>query len=68
MAELYVEQVMDTVSKLCEKEGIGEGLFWHWLGNTKFKGDNGALTPERATYIRQHTSSLLKEYKELLNE
>ncbi len=62
MAELYVEAVIDRVASTCKTRGIGEGLFWDWLGNIKFKEDNGNLTPERAMFIKQNIDSLLNEY------
>lgn len=63
MAEPYVESVMRVVSNACQRNGISESHFWHWLGNTRFKGDNGNLTPERAKQIKDDVEDLITEYK-----
>ncbi len=66
MAEQYVELVMERVAEVCGRNNINEGEFWDWLGNVKFKEDNGNLTIERATLIRQNVPQLLNEYRRLL--
>ncbi len=63
MIEPYVVQVMNDVSKYCQDKEICEGLFWGWLGNNKFKQDNGNLTPDRASFISKNIDFLFKEYK-----
>ena len=63
MAELYVENTMDVVSRACDAAGVGEGYFWDWLGNHKFKEDGGDLTQARAQQIRRTISALLREYQ-----
>ena len=62
MAELYVENTVDVVSRACDAVGVNEGYFWDWLGNHKFKEDGGNLTQARAQQIRRTISALLREY------
>ena len=63
MAELYVENTMDVVSRACDAAGVSEGYFWDWLGNHKFKEDGGGLTRARAEQIRRTIPALLREYQ-----
>ena len=63
MAELYVENTVDVVSRACDAVGVNEGYFWDWLGNQKFKEDGGDLTPARAEQIRRTIPALLREYQ-----
>ena len=63
MAELYVENTVDVVSRACDAAGVSEGYFWDWLGNHKFKEDGGNLTRTRAEQIRRTISALLQEYQ-----
>ena len=64
----YVQNVVNTVSQACEDAKIPESFFWHWLGNSKFKQDNGNLTTERATIIRLYIDELIKEFLEETEE
>ena len=68
MTERYVEIIMDKVTNACNAKGIGEGFFWHWLGNVRFKEDKGELTSGRASFIEHNINSLLNEYLEAGNE
>ena len=63
MAELYVEITVDVVSRACDAAGVGESYFWDWLGNHKFKEDEGNLTRARAEQIRRTIPALLREYQ-----
>ena len=62
MTERYVEDVMRVVEAVTRKEGINDLIFWDWLGNTKFAGDHGDLTPERASQITREIETLLREF------
>ena len=66
--EQYVREVVDTVSRACEDAKIPESFFWHWLGNSKFKRDNGNLTTERARQIRLYIDELIREFCEATEE
>ena len=68
MIEAYVESVMNCVEKKCQEQGVSEASFWDWLGNHKFKGDEGNLTAERAQEIGRNVLALLGEYKNLDKE
>lgn len=63
MTEQYVKQVMEKVDRVCEIEGVGIGKFWDWLGNVKFREDDGDLSQGRAEEIRRNIYQLIKEYK-----
>ena len=63
MIELYVKVVTDKVSQACQEVDISEACFWDWLGNTKFKEDNGNLTPGRASEIGEALRTLITEYR-----
>ena len=58
----YVEDCMAAVARSTSLRRVSEGLFWDWLGNVKFREDEGTLTMERATQIRATLDELLDEY------
>ena len=62
MTEKYIRDVMWTVTSVCDKAGIPEGPFWDWLGNNKFRTDDGDLSPRRSFYIQLHINELIKEF------
>lgn len=62
MVEEYVLRVIEVVETACEAQGLSDSLFWDWLGNKKFKEDDGNLTPERASEIILNLDLLLREF------
>ena len=63
MTVQYVIDVMSLVEEATRARGVPEGLFWDWLGNSKFVEDEGDLTPERAEQISRQLGALLDEWR-----
>ncbi len=62
MAEKYVQDIMDAVSRLVPPKQ--EVYFWEWLAREKYPQADGMLMPEIANSIHRNLHSLYLEFKE----
>ncbi len=62
-----LEQFIDTAEKRMLVFGIGTAevcSLWDWLGNVKYKNDDGNLTVERAGEIVEKMPELVREWRD----
>lgn len=61
MNDRYTPYVMNVVDRYCPL--ADNAVFWHWLGNERFKADDGELTQERAMEIARDVKELYAEFE-----